>query len=108
VFTALALALGAAGYLLLTGGADDPPPEAAPGATLGRFAREEFHLDRDLFLPATDPRTVEGARAGFLAPKDEVFGVVVKEHARAYPVFMIAYHHVVNDVIEGVPVAITY
>jgi hypothetical protein len=28
--------------------------------------------------------------------------------ARAYPIFEMAYHHVLNDVVGGVPIAITY
>lgn len=28
--------------------------------------------------------------------------------ARAYPIREMAYHHIVNDVVEGVPVAVTY
>jgi hypothetical protein len=28
--------------------------------------------------------------------------------ARAYPVSQMAYHHVLNDVVEGIPVAVTY
>jgi membrane protease YdiL (CAAX protease family) len=28
--------------------------------------------------------------------------------ARAYPISQMAYHHILNDVVEGVPVAVTY
>jgi Protein of unknown function (DUF3179) len=28
--------------------------------------------------------------------------------ARAYPIREMAYHHVLNDVVNGVPVAVTY
>ena len=48
------------------------------------------------------------AQALWLRPDDEVFGVVVGDQARAYPITMIAYHHVVNDVIQGIPIAVTY
>jgi hypothetical protein len=27
---------------------------------------------------------------------------------RAYPIREMAYHHVVNDVVDGVPIAVTY
>ena len=83
-----------------------PPPER--GSLIGRFPRSQFHFERDRFLPATDPRTVPASRAHWLEPDDEVFGVVVDGHARAYPIPMIAYHHVVNDVIRGIPIAVTY
>ncbi len=89
---------------------DDPTP-TQPGANedrLGRFPRSQFHLEHDRFLPANEPETVPAARAWFLRPYDEVFGIVVAGQARAYPVTMISYHHVVNDVIRGIPVAVTY
>jgi hypothetical protein len=28
--------------------------------------------------------------------------------ARAYPISQMAYHHILNDVVEGVPIAVTY
>jgi hypothetical protein len=28
--------------------------------------------------------------------------------ARAYPISQMAYHHVLNDVVNGVPIAVTY
>jgi hypothetical protein len=84
--------------------ADAPPPEP----TIGGRPASEYHIARDAFLAADDPATVGAAEAVFLAPDDEVFGVVVEGRARAYPVPMIAYHHVVNDAIEGVPIAVTY
>jgi len=28
--------------------------------------------------------------------------------ARAYPISQMAYHHILNDVIGGVPIAVTY
>ncbi len=115
------------GFMLYLGWKAIPPERVAPGAPpaapagapgagvraesaekLGRFPRSRFYLERDRFLPATDPAVIRAENAGFLAAKDEVFGVEVGGHARAYPVPMIAYHHVVNDVIQGIPVAVTY
>jgi hypothetical protein len=32
----------------------------------------------------------------------------MKNEARAYPVRSLSYHHIVNDVIGGVPIAATY
>ena len=92
---------------------EQPARESDPGAlealpALGRLPRSQFYLEHDRFLPATDPRSVPAARAHWLQPEDEVFGVVVGGQARAYPIPMIAYHHVVNDVIRGIPIAVTY
>lgn len=86
-----------------------PPAAPAPGEPrLGPYARSQFYIEHDLFLAADDPRTVPAPEASFLRDSDEVLGLVVGGQARAYPVTMLSYHHVVNDVIEGIPVAVTY
>jgi hypothetical protein len=82
----------------------DPEPEPR----IGPYPASRFHVEHDRFHAADRPQTVPGAEARFLRPDDEVFGLVVGGRARAYPVPFIAYHHVVNDVIEGIPVAVTY
>jgi hypothetical protein len=101
-----------AAALLLGGCGDDAPPRPPEPpraeARLGPYPRSQFYLDHDLFLAADEPRTVPAEEATFLAPDDEVLGLVVAGRARAYAVTMLAYHHVVNDVIEGIPVAVTY
>lgn len=88
-----------------------PAPQPGPGPDeprLGPYARAQFYIEHDLFIAADDPRTVPAAEASFLREADEVLGLVVGGQARAYPVTMLSYHHVVNDVIEGIPVAVTY
>ncbi len=75
---------------------------------LGPWPRSQFYIEHDRFLPATDPRMLPAAEASWLRDTDEVYGVVVKGEARAYSIPMISYHHVVNDVIQGIPVAVTY
>ncbi len=107
------LALLYAGWRALPRGPTAPPPRApaapaGPEGRIGSIPRARFYIERDRFLPATDPRVVGAAQATFLEPADEVFGVVVAGEARAYPIPMLAYHHVVNDVIQGIPVAVTY
>ncbi len=91
---------------------DEPAPKSAAEqvteARLGRFPRSQFLIEHDRFLPATDPRTVPAGEAAWLRPDDEVFGVLVQGQARAYPIPMISYHHVVNDVVRGIPIAVTY
>ena len=39
---------------------------------------------------------------------DLVLGIESDGEARAYPVSMIFYHHIVNDTIGGRPILITY
>jgi hypothetical protein len=81
---------------------------AAPPPPIGRFPADRFYVQKDLFIAADEPATVPAREAGFLKDDDEVFGIVVAGRARAYPTTMISYHHVVNDVIQGIPVAVTY
>src|SRR5690606_11435803 len=56
-----------------------------------------------------DPETVAAAgEATWLEDDEVVFGVVVAGHARAYPARVLAVHEVVNDVVGGRPVAVTW
>jgi len=41
-------------------------------------------------------------------PDDKVLAVKVGQQARAYPVRTMGYHHIVNDTVGGVPIAVTY
>ncbi len=43
-----------------------------------------------------------------LDPKEMIMAVRLGNEARAYPVSQMAYHHVLNDVVGGVPIAVTY
>ena len=37
-----------------------------------------------------------------------ILAVNLGSDARAYPILQMAYHHVLNDVVNGVPIAVTY
>ena len=39
---------------------------------------------------------------------DLVLGVTLNGEAAAYPIRQLAYHHVVQDVVGGVPIVVTY
>jgi hypothetical protein len=43
-----------------------------------------------------------------LDPKEMILAVRFGSDARAYPISQMAYHHVLNDVVAGVPIAVTY
>lgn len=75
---------------------------------IGPHTRDEFIIAHDGFLAADEPATVPAAGATFLRDRDEVYGVEVEGRARAYAITKLAYHHVVNDVIAGTPVLVTY
>jgi len=60
-------------------------------------------------IPAIDaPRFLKASGNHGVADDDLVMGLVRGVTARAYPVFILNYHEVVNDTIAGEPIAITY
>jgi hypothetical protein len=61
-----------------------------------------------MFHPLPRPGFVPLARASFVAPRDLVLAVTINGDAVAYPIRLMAYHHVVNDRVGGVPLAATY
>jgi hypothetical protein len=60
-----------------------------------------------MFAPMSSPQLV-GADGAQVGPDDMVLAARVGGARRAYPVRTIAYHHVLNDVIDGVPVVATF
>jgi hypothetical protein len=78
----------------------------APLAGATWFARQN-HFEW-MFAPLADPAYLRGATADFVNAGDMVLGVVVNGDAAAWPVNQLAYHHVVNTVVGGVPIAATY
>ena len=84
-----------------------PEPPAEAGELHG-LPRSRFLIEHDRFLAATDPRVLPAEEARWLNEDSEVFGVVLDNEARAYPIPMIAYHHVVNDRLAGIPITVTY
>ena len=60
-------------------------------------------------IPALDlPAHVPAASAGYLRDDDEVFGVEVNGDVRAYPLRILGWHEMFNDVVGGVPVSLAY
>ncbi len=43
-----------------------------------------------------------------LDKSEMILAVSMGSDARAYPILQMAYHHVLNDVVNGVPIAVTY
>jgi hypothetical protein len=50
----------------------------------------------------------ESASASKLDKSEMILAVRYGDDARAYPIREMAYHHILNDVVAGVPVAVTY
>ena len=70
-------------------------------------------------IPALDdPAVIPGADAEYLTPEDLVFGVALRGdasaeddssvEARAYPLRILDWHEMTNDIVAGVPVALSY
>jgi hypothetical protein len=60
-----------------------------------------------MFHPVDSPQ-FEAASASKLDQGEMILAVRYGSDARAYPIREMAYHHVLNDVVEGIPVAVTY
>lgn len=70
-------------------------------------AASRVNLFEKMFAPLAGPTFV--AAAGAPLPADDVVMAVLQGGAaRAYPVRIMAYHHVLNDELGGVPLVITY
>jgi hypothetical protein len=62
-----------------------------------------------IFNPLKNPAYASGAEASaFVDPADMVIAVELRGDAVAYPVRQMAYHHLVNDQVGGVPIVSTY
>lgn len=60
-------------------------------------------------IPALDnPAMLPAAEADYLEPGDAIFGLNINGEARAYPLRILDWHEMANDVIGGVPVSLAY
>jgi hypothetical protein len=60
-------------------------------------------------IPALDrPRFLHVADTTFLQPQEPVIALLLAGRARAYPLQILVWHEIVNDVVGGVPVAVTF
>jgi hypothetical protein len=70
------------------------------------FARQN-HFEW-MFNPLRNSDYVKVSSANFVADDDMVLAVNVNGEAVAYPVRQMAYHHVVQDIVGGMPITATY
>lgn len=60
-------------------------------------------------IPALDnPKFVDGRRATWMSPDEQVFGVVVAGDVRAYPERILAWHEMANDRVGGRAISLSY
>ncbi len=60
-----------------------------------------------MFHPV-DAAKFEAESSSKLDAKEMILAVRYGDDARAYPISQMAYHHILNDVVGGVPIAVTY
>jgi hypothetical protein len=61
-----------------------------------------------MFNPLGQPAYAEISDVDFVSDDDMVLGVSVNGDSAAYPVRQMAYHHLVQDVVGGMPITATY
>lgn len=60
-------------------------------------------------IPSIDePKFVKSSEAGFVSDNDLVIGVNINGEQKAYPLFIMVWHEITNDIVGGVTVAVTY
>ena len=61
-------------------------------------------------IPAiVEPRFVSAAEAeAWMLPDEQVLALSINGESRAYPINVLSRHEIVNDVVGGVPVAVTW
>ena len=61
-----------------------------------------------MFAPVGQVASVPAAEASWVEAGDPVLAVAFNGDAAAYPVRQISYHHIVEDTVGGIHVAVTY
>ncbi len=60
-------------------------------------------------IPSIDnPKFAEIQDSRFMSSSDTVIGLEINGEAKAYPIFILVWHEIVNDYVGGVPVSVTY
>lgn len=77
-----------------------------PVVALTWFARQN-HFEW-MFKPLPVSAYVAADKVDFVAADEMVLAIEVKNDAVAYPIRQLAYHHVVQDTVGGLPVVSTY
>jgi len=61
-----------------------------------------------MFNPLPNPAYVKSNDASFINDADRVMAVTIGDESVAYPIRIMAYHHLVADTVGGTPIAATY
>lgn len=84
-----------------------PPPNAIP--PIG-FPEWDDPINPSRVIPALPGPVFESVEAaqGWLQDQSPVIALEIEGEARAYPLSILIWHEIVNDVLGGVPVAVTF
>ena len=86
-----------------------PKPTSSPTPTLDATPEvDTTYQRRTPFVPLDNPGLLSADRGTYLLNDDLVLGLEWGGEARAYPVRMLRFHHIVNDTVAGRPLLITY
>ena len=61
-----------------------------------------------MFNPLPNPAYAKSAEVTFVNDDDRVMAVTIGEESAAYPIRVMAYHHLVGDTVGGTPIVATY
>ncbi len=76
-------------------------------AGVPRDGLPSLDLPRHLNAAELDSLNQRG-RSPFILPRDRVIGIMIGGEARAYPLSILDWHEVVNDIVGGEPVLVTW
>ena len=93
----------------------EPRADGLTGAPIPPPTVQSAEYDADLantragaFPPLDYPAVVPAGDASWMEGDDLVLGAVQNGEARAYPIFMLTFHHVANDELGGEPYLVTF
>jgi len=83
-------------------------PVPAPSVQSAAFDAERLNVRAGTFPPLDVPQVVPAAEATWMSPNTLVLGAIQNGETRAYPIFMMTFHHVANDILGGEPYLVTF
>ena len=85
-------------------------PTATPTvpSTVARSGQNAVPPQRSGFVPLDDPVHIPAGTATYLGDEELVLGLDWQGEARAYPVCMAWFHHIINDTVNGKSLLVTF
>lgn len=86
----------------------DAPPPGSYGPIPAPPPPERIYVEPDMFPTLDRPDAVSADRATLVGDSDEVLGLELDGEYRAYPAYVMAYYHAVNDRVGERPIFVTF